>query len=104
MSAIKLLKRCVNLFIFIVILWPIFALADQKTAGDFAQNVFTGAITIRGIIQDACLITGAFLILSSFFQYRRFRRNPSEMPIGRPITTLIVGLILIAITFIPLQN
>lgn len=104
MKIIKFFKKSSSLFIFFTILCPAFATTDEKTAGDLAQNILTGALSVESIIYDICIITGIFLVISSFFQYRRFRRNPSEMPIGRPITTLVVGLVLIALTFIPMQG
>ena len=83
---------------------PLLAYAEENTdAGILAANIFSGVMNINDIIKNVCIIVGAFLILSSFFQYKKYRRNSSEMPIGRPITTLIVGLILIALTFIPIQ-
>jgi hypothetical protein len=77
--------------------------AESKDAGILAENIFSGVMSISEIIKKVCIIVGAFLILSSFFQYKKYRHNPSEMPISRPITTLIVGLILIALTFVPIQ-
>lgn len=77
--------------------------SEASDAGVIASGVFSGIMTIKEIAVNACYIVGAFLILSSLFQYKKYRRNPSEMPIGRPITTFIVGIIIIAITFIPIQ-
>jgi uncharacterized membrane protein len=101
----KLAKWGIGLFLTICgILLPFLAIAaDSKDAGIVAENVFSGIMTIKSIVRNVCIIVGAFLILSSFFQYRKYRRNPSEMPVSRPITTLIVGIVLIAVTFIPIQ-
>jgi hypothetical protein len=104
MKKIKLLNYNVILFAVYSILLPPLSYASQTSdAGIIAENAFVGVMTIKSIITNICLVLGAFLILSSFFQYKKYRRNPSEMPIGRPVTTLIVGLILIAVTFIPIQ-
>jgi hypothetical protein len=105
MKTINFFKKMTLFLVVFGISWPMIAVAEEGlgSAGELAQNVMTGAMVIKEIMRDLCLIGGAFLILSSFFQYMRFRRNPSEMTIGRPITTLIVGVVLIAITFIPWQ-
>jgi len=79
------------------------AYSESKTAGSIAENVFYGVTSIENIIKNLCIIVGSFLILNSFFQYKRYRRNSSEMPISRPITTLIVGIVVILISFIPMQ-
>jgi hypothetical protein len=105
MRKFKILELGTNLFLLICgTLLPLSSMAsDTNDAGIIAADVFSGIMTIKEIAVNACIIVGAFLILSSFFQYKKYRRNPSEMPIGRPITTLIVGIIIIAVTFIPIQ-
>ena len=105
MKKFKLLILKVRCFLSaFVMLLPFPSMAsDNRDAGIIASDVFSGIITVKEIVINVYIIIGAFLILSSFFQYKKYRRNPSEMPIGRPITTMIVGIIIIAVTFIPIQ-
>jgi hypothetical protein len=105
MRKFKILELGTNLFLLVCgMLLPLSSIAsDGNDAGVIAAGAFSSIMNIKEIAVTACYIVGAFLILSSFFQYKRYRRNPSEMPIGKPITTLIIGIIIIAVTFIPIQ-
>ena len=105
MRKFKILESGTSLFLLLCgMLLPLSSIAsDANDAGIIAANTFSTIMTIKEIAVNACYIVGAFLILSSFFQYKKYRRNPSEMPIGRPITTLIIGILVIAVTFIPVQ-
>ena len=75
----------------------------NESFGDIANTLFGGALSIKGMVRAICIIAGVALILNSLFQFKKHRNNPSEVPISTPIMTLVVGLGLIALSFIPLQ-
>jgi intracellular multiplication protein IcmD len=75
----------------------------DQSFGEIASNLFGNVLDIRGIVRAICIITGAALVLGSIFQYKKHRNNPSEVPLSTPIMTLLAGLALIALAFIPLE-
>lgn len=74
----------------------------NESFGDIASNLFGNVLDIKSIVRAICIITGVALVLGSFFQYKKHRNNPSEVPLSTPIMTLLVGLALIALSFVPL--
>lgn len=91
--------KLVLLFVF----FPLPVLAESQGFGEIAENLFSGGIVIGNLIRAVCIITGVILVFASFLQYKKHRNNPSEVPLSTPIVTLLVGLALIALSFIPLQ-
>jgi hypothetical protein len=43
------------------------------------------------------LAIGIALLFGSIIQYKNYRNNPSQVPLSRPITLLIFGVILIVL-------
>jgi Ca2+/H+ antiporter len=87
------------LLIFLFISLPAFA----KTIGDIAGALFGGGMEISSIIQTICIITGVALIFASLLQYKKHRNNPTEVPISTVLLTLLAGLALLALAFVPIQ-
>ena len=88
-------------FGFLFISLPV--VAEAKSFGDIASNLFGAEMGIKQIVHVICMVTGIALIFASVLQYKKHRQNPSEVPLTTPIMSLLVGLALIAMTFIPLQ-
>ncbi len=83
---------------------PLQLLASQdQSYGDMAQGIFGNEMVVRSIIQAICITAGAGLIFGGLMQIRRHVRNPTEVPISTPIVSIIAGLALIGLSFIPLQ-
>jgi len=87
------------------VLISVIALAQTQGAslGDVASTLFSGGMQISAIIRDICIITGIALIFASFLQYKKHRNNPSEVPLSTVFMSLIAGLALLALAFIPIQ-
>ncbi|KPJ67390.1 MAG: hypothetical protein AMJ43_03775 [Coxiella sp. DG_40] len=83
--------------------FPLPVLAKNQGFGEIAENLFSGGIVVGNLIRAVCVITGVTLVFASLLQYKKHRNNPSEVPLSTPIVTLLVGLALIALSFIPLQ-
>ncbi|MCL5260106.1 MAG: hypothetical protein M1561_00265 [Gammaproteobacteria bacterium] len=95
-------------FIFFFILTPNALAYDSSFAGkdsfgDIASRLFGSEMDVRLLIRVLCIMTGIALILSSIIQYGKHRRNPVETTLGAVFTSLLVGLALIALSFVPLQ-
>lgn len=83
---------------------PLQLLASQNQSyGDMAQGLFGNEMVVRGIIQAICITAGAGLIFGGLLQIRRHFKNPTEVPVSTPIVSIIAGLALIGLSFIPLQ-
>lgn len=72
--------------------------------GTIGDNLFVAIQGISGIIHIICGATGAALILSAFFRYFTYRRNPVVAPLSSVITLLVTGLCLVALIFIPIGS
>lgn len=72
--------------------------------GVIANNLFDVGLNVRKIVQAVCIITGTCLIVGAMIQYKKYRQNPAEVKLSTLLFTLIVGLCLIALTFIPMQG
>ena len=90
-------------WVLLVFFFPLPVLAETWDFGEIAENLFAGGVIIENLIRAVCIITGVTLVFASFLQYKKHRNNPSEVPLSTPIMTLLVGLALIALSFIPLQ-
>lgn len=75
--------------------------ADEP--GSLAQvssNILGPVSLFTKTLYSACYVLGAMLIMSSIVQYRDHRNNPSQVPISRPVSLLIFGLLLIGLPWV----
>lgn len=73
---------------------------QKEGLGEMAGDLVSGPMElVRDMMSDICYIIGFSLLVIGLFQYRRYRHNPQEVPIGTPLTTLIVGTVLILLPF-----
>ena len=56
--------------------------------------------TLRGVT----FIAGLVFVAIAFYEYLRHRENPLEVPISKPITFLILGVILMLVQYIPMSE
>ncbi|MBN2689548.1 MAG: hypothetical protein JXR42_02950 [Gammaproteobacteria bacterium] len=73
-----------------------------QTFGNIASNLFGEELAIHGIIQVVCVITGCALILSALMLYRKHRKNPMHIHLSQVFMTLLIGIAMLALYFIPL--
>jgi len=74
-----------------------------QTFGSIANNLFGEELVVKGIIKSVCVATGGAMILASFIQFRKYRKNPVETRLSQVVTTFIVGLIILLLYFLPMQ-
>jgi len=77
--------------------------AVAQSIGDVAGALFGGGMEITSIIRTICIIAGVALIFASLLQYKKHRNNPIEVPISTVLLSLIAGLALLALAFVPIQ-
>ena len=99
MRKIKYFKQLLLVFLFVSL--PV--LADPESIGDVAGSLFEGGVIISKIIHAICITAGIALIFGSLLQYKKHRNNPSEVTFSSVVLTLLAGLALLAVAFIPMR-
>lgn len=77
--------------------------ASSVNVGDFSDTLFGVAVSVTNLIKFLSFICGTLLVFFSIQQYGRYKRNPVETTISTVIITLVIGLALIALTFVPFK-
>lgn len=73
--------------------------AGDQTIGSLADNI-TGTFTSVGkLIIATSYLAGLGFSVSALFKFKQHKDNPQQIPIGTPITLLIIGAVMI---FLPL--
>lgn len=73
--------------------------AHGLTAGEFAEKLTFGGSLIAMLMHAVSIIMGVTLMIMSGAFYKSHRDNPKFIPIERPITYLILGLVLLALPY-----
>lgn len=73
---------------------------SSTTLSNIAGKLSFGAGIMAHIMWAACIIVGIILIAAAFSQYQIHRYNPKFVPLGIPITYLLLGLIALTIPFL----
>ena len=71
--------------------------------GNIAENLFGIEFTLQSIFQTTTMMLGIYLIFIGLLKIGRYRTNPIETTLGSVITFFIIGLALIALSFISMQ-
>jgi hypothetical protein len=85
--------------------WPLLivsqlAMADSATS--VTENIFGVELTAHSFVKVTCIITGSALIMASFIQFQKHRKNPIATKLSTPIFSLLTGIGLILLSFIPM--
>lgn len=67
--------------------------------GIIADRIHVAGEFVAKIMVAVCVVMGVMLISFAFFHYRTHRINPKLVPLGKPVTYLILGLVILAIPF-----
>lgn len=79
-------------------MFPISALA--VTLGELSSMVTYIMSEVSVLANVIAFMTGSAFCISALIKFQEYYRSPQYMPISRPITELIVGIILFALPFI----
>ncbi len=71
--------------------------------GSTAESISDFGLDLGKILKTAALMTGIAIVLFSAIQYSKYRKNSAATPISTVITTLLIGLSLIALSLIPMR-
>ncbi len=65
--------------------------------GDLSDKLLLPMSLLTGALYNMSLAIGIALLFGSLIQYKNYRNNPSQVPLSRPITLLIFGVILVVL-------
>ena len=65
--------------------------------GDLSDKLLLPMSLLTSALYNMSLAIGIALLFGSLIQYKNYRNNPSQVPLSRPITLLIFGVILIVL-------
>lgn len=70
------------------------ALASDSL-GDLSDKLLLPMSLLTGALYNMSLAIGIALLFGALIQYKNYRNNPSQVPLSRPITLLVFGLVLL---------
>lgn len=72
--------------------------------GDVASELFGFTQNIGQLLKVIAIVAGVALLFFSIVQYKKHRNNPIETPLSTVIMTFVIGLGLIALSFVPMGS
>ncbi|MDR1057174.1 MAG: hypothetical protein LBL17_01165 [Coxiellaceae bacterium] len=75
----------------------------EDSVGDIAANLFSFTQNMGQMFKTVAITTGVAVILFGMIQYNKYRKNSVETPISKVIMTIVIGLSLMALSFIPMK-
>jgi hypothetical protein len=67
----------------------------QLSIGDFANNLMGPVEVLTKMFEDIAIVAGVGFLFAALIQYKAHRENPSQVRLGKPISYLVFGVILI---------
>jgi hypothetical protein len=84
--------------LFILLMASINAYAQiPGSLGDLSDKLLLPMSLLTGALYNMSLAIGIALLFGSLIQYKNYRNNPSQVPLSRPITLLVFGVILVVL-------
>jgi hypothetical protein len=68
--------------------------------GDISDKLMLPMSVLASGVYNVSLGIGIALLFGTLIQYRNHRQNPGQVPISRPVTLLIFGLIFLSLPFL----
>jgi len=90
----KVLKWSVFLVISLIGVYASLALADDNL-GNIATDITGSFSSIGKLMLAVAYLAGIGFAIAAIFKFKQHRDNPTQIPIGTPVTLLAVGVILI---------
>lgn len=85
------------LFILFIVSINAYALIPGGSLGDLSDKLLLPMSLLTGALYNMSLAIGIALLFGSLIQYKNYRNNPSQVPLSRPITLLIFGVVLVVL-------
>lgn len=82
----------------ILFLVPSYAYAlIPDSLGDLSNRLLLPMSLLTSALYNMSLAIGIALLFGALIQYKNYRNNPSQVPLSRPITLLVFGVILVVL-------
>ena len=65
--------------------------------GDLSDKLLLPMSLLTSGLYNMSLAIGIALLFGALIQYKNYRNNPSQVPLSRPITLLVFGVILVVL-------
>lgn len=83
---------------FILLLASSYAYAlIPDSLGDLSNKLLLPMSLLTNALYNMSLAIGIALLFGALIQYKNYRNNPSQVPLSRPITLLVFGVILVVL-------
>ena len=66
-----------------------------NSIGSLSERIMAPATGLEKATELMCIILGVGMLTGSLLQYRRHRKNPSEVRLSGPVLLLILGFVLV---------
>jgi Ca2+/H+ antiporter len=87
-----------KIILFILLIASINAYAlIPNSLGDLSDKLLLPMSLLTSALYNMSLAIGIALLFGSLIQYKNYRNNPSQVPLSRPITLLVFGVILVVL-------
>jgi hypothetical protein len=84
--------------LFILLITSINACAQiPGSLGDLSDKLLLPMSLLTGALYNMSLAVGIALLFGSLIQYKNYRNNPSQVPLSRPVTLLVFGVLLVVL-------
>ena len=70
---------------------------STDSLGDLSDKLMLPLSYLTAGLYDISIAIGIALLFGSFIQYRNHKKNPGQVPLGRPVALFIFGALLIAL-------
>ena len=67
----------------------------SDSLGDLSDKLLLPMSLLTSALYNMSLAIGIALLFGALIQYKNYRNNPSQVPLSRPITLLVFGLVLL---------
>lgn len=83
-------------FILLLVSIDAYALIPDSL-GDLSDKLLLPMSLLTSALYNMSLAIGIALLFGAVIQYKNYRNNPSQVPLSRPITLLVFGVILVVL-------
>jgi cytochrome c oxidase assembly factor CtaG len=66
-----------------------------QTVNQVADNVVVQLYAGRDMILNLAFVAGLGFMVAAFFKFKQHKDNPTQVPIGNPLTYLLIGVLLL---------
>jgi len=79
----------------LALFFVVFASKAVATVNDVANTLISQLQSGREMILTLSFIAGLGFMIAAFFKFKQHKDNPTQVPIGNPLTYLLIGLLLL---------